>query len=236
MPLNARLTRVLRDVRRWRGHGADEPIEVAPDLPAGDLRRLSGTIEAVIEARGGLAAARRRARTVALTYATLDASGQERFFEHLVARHDRNPVAVDAAIDRLRAIGPDEPEARRAAEADLRRSLRPGYDTLLRRLGGQDGGLPFLVSLRADLLPHRRRSDGLSSLDAELRQVLDDWFDVGLLELVRLTWDTPASLLEKLIEYEAVPRHRVLGRPEATAGATADAATPSSTPACPTIR
>ena len=63
MPLNARLTRVLRDVRRWRRNGADEPLAVSPDLPAADLRRLSNEIEAVIESRGGLVAARRRARS-----------------------------------------------------------------------------------------------------------------------------------------------------------------------------
>src|SRR5699024_4290615 len=30
------------------------------------------------------------------------------------------------------------------------------------------------------------------------------WFDVGMLELRRISWDSPASLLEKLIIYEAV--------------------------------
>ena len=204
MPLNARLTRVLRDVRRWRRHGADEPIAVDPALPPGDLRRLSATIDAVIETRGGLAAARRRARTLALTYATLDPIGQERFFQHLATEHDRSSGAVDRAIDRLEAVPAGDLEARREVERQLRQALRPGYDTLLRRMGSQDGGLPFLVALRADLLPHRRRSPQLSTLDAELRQLLDNWFDVGLLELVRLTWDTSASLLEKLIEYEAV--------------------------------
>jgi len=34
--------------------------------------------------------------------------------------------------------------------------------------------------------------------------MLEQWFDVGLLELERLTWNTPAALLEKLIDYEAV--------------------------------
>jgi malonyl-CoA decarboxylase len=30
------------------------------------------------------------------------------------------------------------------------------------------------------------------------------WFDVGFLDLRRITWDSPASLVEKLIKYEAV--------------------------------
>jgi malonyl-CoA decarboxylase len=34
--------------------------------------------------------------------------------------------------------------------------------------------------------------------------LLASWFDVGFLELARITWDAPAALLEKLIVYEAV--------------------------------
>lgn len=202
MAFNARLTRVLREVRRWRSHGVDDPIEVDPDLSAADLRRLSAEIDSVIDSRGGLAAARRRARRIGVTYATLSPDGQRRFFEHLASEQDRDVDAVDGAIDAV--LHADSDPERRAAERELRRVLRPGYKTLLRRLAGQDGGLAFLVGLRADLLPHRKASAELGLLDAELHQILDNLFDVGLLELVRLTWNTSASLLEKLIEYEAV--------------------------------
>src|SRR5699024_3599198 len=44
----------------------------------------------------------------------------------------------------------------------------------------------------------------LLALDAELEQLFSTWFDVAFLELRRLSWDSPASLLEKLIKYEAV--------------------------------
>ena len=202
MPLNTRLTRVWREVRRWRRPGSDSPLPVDPDLPPADLRRLSAEIQAVIETRGGLAATRRRARTIGLTYSTLSEAGRLRFFEHLATGHDRDPAAVDRAIDGV--AGAADPTERRAAEAELRQALRPGHGVLLRRLTGQDGGLARLVELRADLLAHRRRSPDLAALDAELRQILENRFDVGLLQLVQLTWDTPASLLEKLIEYEAV--------------------------------
>ncbi|MEL6981840.1 MAG: malonyl-CoA decarboxylase family protein, partial [Actinomycetota bacterium] len=202
MALNSRLTRVLREVRRWRTHGAGEPIAVDPDLGGSDLRRLSTEIDAVIEGRGGPAAARRRARRLGITYDTLSPTGKRRFFEHLAEEHDRDVEAVNQAIDTV--IHAEDPTDRRRAESELQRTLRPGHGTLLRYLAGQDGGLAFLVALRADLLPQRRDSAGLSALDAELRQILENWFDVGLLELVRLTWDTSASLLEKLIDYEAV--------------------------------
>jgi malonyl-CoA decarboxylase len=61
------------------------------------------------------------------------------------------------------------------------------------------------------------RAPALDDLDADLRDLLATWFDTGFLDLARITWDSPAALLEKLIAYEAVHeiqswddlRHRV---------------------------
>lgn len=75
---------------------------------------------------------------------------------------------------------------------------------LFRRFNNQPDGLRFLVDLRADMLRWRKQVSGLQALDKTLENLLSAWFDVGLLDLRRLTWDTPASLLEKLIVYEAV--------------------------------
>ena len=55
---------------------------------------------------------------------------------------------------------------------------------------------------RAAVRRRRRRARRRST--SELYQHLATLFDVGLLALHRITWDAPASLLEKLIEYEAV--------------------------------
>ncbi len=75
---------------------------------------------------------------------------------------------------------------------------------LFRRFNNQPDGLRFLVGLRADMLRWRKQVAGLQALDKTLEGLLSAWFDVGLLDLRRLTWDSPASLLEKLIVYEAV--------------------------------
>nr|WP_262393698.1 malonyl-CoA decarboxylase [Bordetella pertussis] len=90
---------------------------------------------------------------------------------------------------------------------------------LFKRFNALPDGLRFLVALRADMLRWRKQVAGLQALDKELEALLSAWFDVGLLELRPLTWDSPASLLEKLILYEAVHeirswddlRHRVAG-------------------------
>lgn len=75
---------------------------------------------------------------------------------------------------------------------------------LLRRLNVQTGSLQFMVELRADMLRWRNQVAGLVTLERELETLLSNWFDVGMLELKPITWDSPASLLEKLIQYEAV--------------------------------
>ncbi|MGI9595470.1 MAG: malonyl-CoA decarboxylase domain-containing protein [Acidimicrobiales bacterium] len=202
MTLNARLTRVIRGVRRWRGPAADAPIPIDRDLPDSDWRHIAAAIDATVENRGGPVAARRRAKTVGLTYDSLSNAGRLRFFQGLATEYDHDDRLVDEAIDAV--IGAEDPQERRRAEADLRARLQPQREVLFKRLASLDGGLPFLISMRADLLPHRSSSVELGALDRDLRGLLEGWFDVGLLRLERLTWDTPASFLEKLIEYEAV--------------------------------
>src|SRR5690625_1189191 len=73
-----------------------------------------------------------------------------------------------------------------------------------RRLYAHTDSLHPLVQLRADLLQWRNDVPEFRPLEAELKALLASWFDVGMLELRPITWDSPASLLERLIEYEAV--------------------------------
>ena len=61
-----------------------------------------------------------------------------------------------------------------------------------------------LLALRAELLPHLKADRRLRALDVEMEYMFSTWFDVGFLDLRPINWDSPASLLEKLIRYEAV--------------------------------
>ncbi len=103
----------------------------------------------------------------------------------------------------------DEDQRRRllAGLAEASAQLAPRDDSglrLFRRLYAQAESLQLLVELRADMLRWRNQVAGLGPLEAELASLLSSWFDVGMLELRRISWDSPASLLEKLIEFEAV--------------------------------
>ena len=104
----------------------------------------------------------------------------------------------------LAAVNEVEPHERSAAYSSLRRALEPGWNRLLTQFNGLPEGVKFLVDLRADLSRLTRKYTAFRALDSDLRQLLTSWFDVGFLELQRIKWDSPASLLEKLITYEAV--------------------------------
>ena len=90
------------------------------------------------------------------------------------------------------------------AEITLRRALISPRRRLLQGLAAHPQGIRFLVDLRAQLLGWLRDDIRLRTLDAELESLFSTWFDVAFLELKPISWDSPASLLEKLIRYEAV--------------------------------
>jgi len=99
------------------------------------------------------------------------------------------------------AVGtPDEA----AAEVQYRRATVSPRRRLLQRFSVLPEGIRFLVDLRAEMQPFLKKDKRLQALDVEMEYMFSTWFDVGFLELQRISWDSPASLVEKLIKYEAV--------------------------------
>jgi malonyl-CoA decarboxylase len=91
-----------------------------------------------------------------------------------------------------------------AAEVRLRRATVSPRRRILQRFSVLPNGIRWLVDIRAEMLPLVPQRASLAALDAEMEYMFSTWFDVGFLELRRITWDSPASLLEKIIRYEAV--------------------------------
>jgi malonyl-CoA decarboxylase len=112
--------------------------------------------------------------------------------------------------DRLRGAAEAylaQPSAERAAQ--LAEAAEPARQELLRRMNLAPGGTVALVAMRKDVLGRLRQEPALKPLDGDLRHLFASWFNRGFLELRRIDWETAASVLEKLIEYEAV--HEVQG-------------------------
>ena len=204
------LDRTLRRFRRaWRLGGTGSGLlkdGVAPELPDADADRLRRQIDACLEARGGQVSARARAADLGETYLVLNAEGRRRFLDILARDYDVSTAAVDEAIA-ARQEAEDEVE-RRSAEIYLRETLVPPRVKLLSQFNELSQGVKFLVDLRAELMMFAAEDIRLQALDADIHALLASWFDIGFLDLERITWETPATLLEKLIEYEAV--HAIL--------------------------
>ncbi|MDA7582782.1 malonyl-CoA decarboxylase [Candidatus Pelagibacter sp.] len=75
---------------------------------------------------------------------------------------------------------------------------------LFRRMNMAPNGTAIIVSLREDLLRILKNNKELSALDDDLRHLFRAWFNPGFLKLTKITWDTKAAVLEKIIKYERV--------------------------------
>ena len=182
---------------------------IDPHLPDGDVQKLRDKIKACLEARGGEVSARTRAAELGEAYLVLNPKGRRRFLELLANEYDVDNAAVEAAIEQRRdSQGADQ---RQEATLHLRRLLEAPRTRLLRQFNELQEGVKFLVDLRAELMPWAREAPELKALDQDVFALLASWFDVGFLDLQQITWKTPAAVLEKLIEYEAVHAIRSWG-------------------------
>src|ERR1700751_2942016 len=178
-----------------------------PDLSADDASRLHQQMLRCLDGRGGGVTARARAADLGRTYLSLEPLGRERFLQLLAREFD---VDHDEIKQRCEAfIEAPELSERTAGERALRAALEPPRITLLRQFNALPEGVKFLVDRRAELLGLGEHDPLLSGLEDDLKGLLANWFDIGFLELQRITWESPAALLEKLMIYEAV--HEIRG-------------------------
>ena len=180
--------------------------EMAAGVASDEDDSIAGQMRACLAGRGGAVSARNRAAKLAETYLFLDDDGRVDFLRTL-ASFDSDADAVAAAVQVFQAA--TDEAARATAQMQLRRALEPPRLRLLTQFTAIPDGVKFLVDLRAFLMAHVRGDPRLAALESDLRGLLASWFDVGFLELCRITWDSPAALLEKLVGYEAV--HEIRG-------------------------
>src|SRR6266849_6744328 len=177
------------------------------DLSADGVDRLREQMLSCLDGRGGEVTARARAADLGRTYLSLDSGGRERFLQLLAREFDVDREEIDRCCNAL--INASGPVERAAAERALRAALEPPRITLLRQFNALPEGVKFLVDRRAELLDLGQRDPLLAGLEEDLKGLLANWFDIGFLELKRITWESPAALLEKLMAYEAV--HEIRG-------------------------
>ena len=92
---------------------------------------------------------------------------------------------------------------------ELHAAAEPRRQELLRRLNLAPGGTAALVHMREQLLDAMDHREDLAAVDNDFVHMFSSWFNRGFLVLRRIDWSSPASVLEKIIRYEAV--HRIRG-------------------------
>lgn len=136
-------------------------------------------------------------------YERLDEAGKERFFRFLNDEMDLDVHAIKAHAKRY-LIDRDATNL-----SQLLHSSEPARQELLRRLNQvqdnhQRGATHVLVGMRADLLKLAAKDDSLRITDLDFAHLFTSWFNRGFLRIEPISWHTPADILAKIIQYEAV--------------------------------
>ena len=169
-------------------------------LPAGDTRPDDlGELCHRLLAGSGEASGTALAREVRRGIELLDHAGRTAFLEVLAAEFQPDREAILAAAETYRQQ-PDDLDAYLRLSAVVESPLQE----LLRRINRAPHATTALVMLRAHLLDLLRERPHLRVIDADFQHLFYSWFNRGFLELRRIDWDCAASVLEKLIAYEAV--------------------------------
>ena len=141
------------------------------------------------------------ARELLRRYRELGTEARVEFLRFLARTMQPDPAEVSAAA---RAFLSGENTGSMVA---LQRAVESPRLEFFRRLNLAPGATAQIVAMRRDLLD--ARDPALRVVDSDLQHLLGSWFNRGFLVLRRIDWHTPATILDKIIAYEAV--HEIQG-------------------------
>lgn len=170
--------------------------------PDRHTRKTVALCHALLSERGEASGAA-LAREALEAYRMLSGPALNAFFDALAREFSPDPEAVDEAASAYR-LDPSQVNLIR-----LQHMVESPRQELFRRLNLASGGTAALVEMRRRLLRDLRQQPHCAGIDADLVHLLGSWFNRGFLSLQRIDWRTPALVLEKLMQYEAV--HEIQG-------------------------
>ncbi len=165
-------------------------------------QELAALCRQLVSERGEVSGAR-LASAVVTAYQALDATDVERFFDALAQHFSPDPARIQKAAEAYHL------DASQAHLVRLQAAVESPRQELFRRWNMAPGGTATLVAMRRRLLQTLDAHPDRAGLDADLAHLFRSWFNRGFLVLQRIDWRTPAVVLERLIEYEAV--HEIQG-------------------------
>ena len=138
------------------------------------------------------------ARDITDLYHTLSPDNKLLFFKKINEKFKPDHNKVNSAIETYKREQNDKNLFKLFVTSEGQRR------ELFRRMNMSPNGISTIVSLREDLLQILTDNKDLKPLDNDLRELFKSWFNPGFLKLTKITWDTKAAVLEKIIQYERV--------------------------------
>ncbi len=143
------------------------------------------------------------AREALGAYNSLPKAALPSFFDAIAGEFSPDPAELERAYTAYHAEPTQDNLIR------LQRCVEAPRQELFKRLNTAPGGTAALVAMRRAVLTSLKTHPEWKGIDADLEHLFASWFNRGFLTLERIDWYTPAIVLEKLIEYEAV--HEITG-------------------------
>ena len=138
------------------------------------------------------------ARDITDLYKTLSPDNKLLFFKKVNEKYKPSHTKVSEAIEIYKKTQTDTNLSKIFNVSEGKRR------ELFRRMNMSPNGISTIVSLREDLLNVLNENKDLQVLDDDLRELFKSWFNPGFLKLTKITWNTKAAILEKIMKYERV--------------------------------
>ena len=138
------------------------------------------------------------ARDITDLYQALTLENKLLFFQKINEKYKPNHTKVTEAIETYQKTQNDKNLYKLFITSEGKRR------ELFKRINMAPNGISTIVSLREDLLKVLGDHKDLKPLDDDLRELFKSWFNPGFLKLAKITWDTKAAVLEKIMKYERV--------------------------------
>ena len=126
----------------------------------------------------------------------LDDKSLYKFLNHLLSNYDIDTKKLIKDVKNYSSEKNDKNLQK------IRISSEPQWIELFRRLNSTSNGTYRLVKLREKIRAMNKPE--LKAFDSGLLKLFKYWFNPSFLVLEKIDWETPANILEKIIEYEAV--------------------------------
>ena len=138
------------------------------------------------------------ARDITDLYSSLSIENKLLFFKKINEKYKPSHTEVSKAIEEYQRTQNDKNLYKLFVTSEGKRR------ELFKRINMSPNGISTIVSLREDLLKIIDKNKDLIPLDDDLRELFKSWFNPGFLKLEKITWDTKAAVLEKIMKYERV--------------------------------